>query len=257
MGIRKIFCLILLCFTAVFMSSCGDKVPNAVFSPDDLAGKQIGVIEGSAAAVRAADLEYSGITVKAYTDIKTAKAALKSGEVDCLLVDSPDADAAARGLGVVQLDESVPDETYRFAVAKENVDLTQDINDALAQLRENGVLDNIIAGYTGGSDYRYESSAGEHTASIVMAVETAGAPYCYYDGDELRGMDIDIARAVGDILGVDVEFKTVPHDELIVEAQKGRAMFAAGRLAENDDGAELVDFTDGYFASSQKIIVRK
>lgn len=257
MRMKNFFCLVLVCLAAVFMSSCGDKVPNTVFSPDDLAGKRIGTVAGTEANVRAGDLDYEGVSVMAYTDRSLAMAALKAGEADCLLIDSDEADKAARGFNFAQLEESIPDEGYSFAVAKENRDLTKEINSALVSLKENKVLDNIISGYVGESDYRYEPSSKERSAKIMMAVEVVGAPYCYYDGNVLRGIEVDVARAVCDILGVSIEFKTVSHDELIVEAQKGRAMFSAGRLNAEDENAELVDFTDEYFVSSQKIIVRK
>ena len=256
MSMKRVLCLILILAAAVMLSSCGDEIPNTVFSPGDLAGKRIGAVAGSEAPIRAHDIGFDGASVIEYTALDVAVVALKAGEVDCLFVDSEEADAAARGFGVAKLDESVPDAGYRFAVAKENVDLTEDINAALSQLRENGVLDSIIAGYTGESDYRYEISDREYSANIVMAVEVVGAPYCYYDGDTLRGLEVDVAHAVCDILGVGIEFKTVEHDELIIEAQKGRAMFSAGRLTEEEEGAQLVDFTDEYFVTSQKIIVR-
>ena len=51
----------------------------------------------------------------------------------------------AEGLKI--LDEAFTEEDYAIAVAKDNTELLDKINDALASLKESGKLDEIVAKY--------------------------------------------------------------------------------------------------------------
>lgn len=258
MTVKRAFCILLIAGILLGLSSCGSDVPNTVFSVADLEGKTIGAVKGTAAFVRAGDTGYNDVTVIGFDNISAAVSALKTGKVDCLLVDAEDAPKAARSIGVTELSESLPDEEYKFAVAKENVDLTKAVNSALAVLKENGTLEDIIEGHTNDSDYNYGKKKTEYASFITMEVEAVGAPYCAVSiSGELSGVEIDVAHAVCDILGVGLKVSKAEYNKLIIDAQKGRASFSAGRLNENDIGSEVVDFTDSYYVSSQKILVRK
>ena len=53
----------------------------------------------------------------------------------------------AESEGLKILDEAFTEEDYAIAVAKDNTELVDKINDALATLKESGELDEIIAKY--------------------------------------------------------------------------------------------------------------
>ena len=53
----------------------------------------------------------------------------------------------AESEGLKILDEAFTEEDYAIAVAKDNTELVDKINDALATLKESGKLDEIIAKY--------------------------------------------------------------------------------------------------------------
>lgn len=48
---------------------------------------------------------------------------------------------------------------------------------------------------------------------LVVFVYEDYAPYSWYDGDELKGIDVEIGRAFGEKLGVDIEFLVRGADE--------------------------------------------
>jgi polar amino acid transport system substrate-binding protein len=82
-------------------------------------------------------------------------------------------------------------------------------------------------------------------------------PYAYPDGDAYRGIDVDVCRAVCDIIGVELEIKAFPNDELITMIRYGKADIAAGGLYPSEDSGEQCDFSVPYASCEQVILVRK
>jgi ABC-type amino acid transport substrate-binding protein len=65
--------------------------------------------------------------------------ALKAGTVEAVIIDAPVAKQQAEELGGIEIVEKVPtEETYGIAVAKENTELLEEINEGLAKVLENG-----------------------------------------------------------------------------------------------------------------------
>ena len=53
------------------------------------------------------------------------------------------------------------------------------------------------------------------SGKLVVFVYDDYAPYSWYDGDELKGIDVEIGRAFGEKLGVEIEFLVRGADENI------------------------------------------
>lgn len=78
------------------------------------------------------------------------------------------------------------------------------------------------------------------------------APMEYYDGGELRGVDIDIMNAVGEKLGRTVEFCNVEFSAIFENvANGGESAVGAAGITVNDARNELVDFSVPYYTSVQ------
>lgn len=76
--------------------------------------------------------------------------ALKNGQVDCVILDNEPAKAlvaANEGLHILDTEYAVED--YAIAIAKENTDLLDKINTALAELKDDGTLQSIVDKYIG------------------------------------------------------------------------------------------------------------
>ena len=76
--------------------------------------------------------------------------ALVTGKIDAVVIDNEPAKSyVASNEGLVILDTAYTEENYAICVAKENTDLLESINDALAQLTADGTIDAIIEKYIG------------------------------------------------------------------------------------------------------------
>ena len=76
--------------------------------------------------------------------------ALKSGKVDCVIIDNEPAKsfvAANEGIHILEGDNEYAIEDYAICVAKENTELLEQINQALAELTEDGTIGKIIEKY--------------------------------------------------------------------------------------------------------------
>jgi len=109
----------------------------------DLAGRRLGVEWGSEGDAQARKLQkkIKGLTLRPYMAPEEALRALKGGEVDATLVDAVSAlQFMGREGGVKIVGHPLTDELYVIAVRPESHALLRAINEALAEMREDGTL---------------------------------------------------------------------------------------------------------------------
>ena len=132
------------------------KDDSAITSVDDLfadgADTVVGTQAGTTGFIYAtSDIEDAGLgTVKSFGKTTDAVEALKNGQVDCVILDNEPAKAlvaANEGLHILDTEYAVED--YAIAIAKENTDLLDKINTALAELKDDGTLQSIVVKYIG------------------------------------------------------------------------------------------------------------
>lgn len=123
-----------------------------IASPDDLEGKLIGVQQGTTGHIYCADTPENGgfgeENVMAYPNGASAVEALKTGKVDCVVIDNEPAKAfVAANEGLKILDTEFVTEDYAIAISKDNPELLEQVNASLAKLKEDGTLQGIIDKY--------------------------------------------------------------------------------------------------------------
>ncbi len=109
------------------------------------------------------------------------------------------------------------------------------------------------------------SSTADGSAASVESVKKAGKirmvtnaefePFEYKDGNEIVGIDPEIAQAIAEKLGVELEITDIAFDSCVPSVTTGKADFAAAGMTVTEDRMKSVDFTDSYFNASQAIIV--
>ena len=86
--------------------------------------------------------------VERYNNGVDAVLALTQGKVDAVIIDNEPAKVfVSQNQGIKIIDESYTDEDYAMAIAKDNNELLEAINEALETLDKNGTLDKIINKY--------------------------------------------------------------------------------------------------------------
>ncbi len=122
------------------------KEDSAITGPDDLAGKKIGVQLGTTGDLYADDIEDA--EVERYNKGFEAVQAVQQGKIDAVVIDGEPAKEFVKDAeGLKILDEAFTEEEYAIAVKKGNDELKENINKALATLKDSGKLDEIVAKY--------------------------------------------------------------------------------------------------------------
>lgn len=255
----------LLLAGAMMLGAAGCGVPaNQIHSMDDLPGKKIGVQLGTTGDTYVSDdfKEDKETTIERYKKGADAVQSLKQGKIDCVVIDSEPAKAFVEQNDDLKiLDSEYADEDYAIAISKENTDLKEKINNALAELKEEGVLDQIVANYIGDDTKGtcpYESLADTDRSNgkLVMATNATFKPYEYYEDKKIVGIDADIAQAVADKLGMELEIVDMDFDAIINAVQSGKADIGVAGMTVNEERLQTIDFTDTYAKAKQVIIVR-
>ena len=92
---------------------------------------------------------------------------------------------------------------------------------------------------------------------LVMATNAEFPPYEFHEGDDVVGIDADIARAIGEEMGMEVKIEDMAFDSIIPAVTSGKADFGAAGMTVTEDRKKNVDFTDTYATATQVIIVKE
>ena len=116
-------------------------------SVDDLTGKKIGVQQGTTGYIYASD-DYGEENVVSYANGSLAVEGVKSGKVDCVIIDNEPAKAyvaANEGLKILETQYAVED--YAICFSKDNAALQEAVNKALGELIADGSVKKIVDKY--------------------------------------------------------------------------------------------------------------
>ena len=116
---------------------------------------------------------------------------------------------------------------------------------------------NTQAAEDTGSDTQ-QSETAENTEGGVLRMGTNATfpPYEYVDeNNEVAGIDADIAAAIADKLGMELEITDMAFDSLIPALQSDTIDIVLAGMTVDPERAESVNFTDSYATGVQVIIV--
>lgn len=92
---------------------------------------------------------------------------------------------------------------------------------------------------------------------LIMATNAYFQPYEYYDGDKIVGIDAEIAAAIAEKLGMELEIQDMTFDSILTAVPNGTADFGMAGMTITDERKESVDFSTSYAKGVQVIIVKE
>lgn len=238
--------------------------PLAVNNVAELEGKVIGVQLGTTGDVYVSDYEGddAGTRIERYNKGNDAIQALKQDKVDAVVIDIEPAKAFVNtNPELVILEEEFANEDYAICVSKDNPELRESINEALADLSADGTLEQIKKNYTGDDtekgNYPYiKKDVPRPNGTLIVATNAAFKPYEYYENGVMTGLDVDMMQAVCDELGMELQMEDMEFDSIISAVQAGKADAGAAGMTITEDRLKNIDFTDFYTNAQQVIIVK-
>jgi ABC-type amino acid transport substrate-binding protein len=114
------------------------KEGSSITGLSDLKGKVVGAQQGTT-GLELGKEKAEASELRPFPEGPDADNALKAGTVEAVIIDAPVAKKQAEELGGIEIVEKVPtDETYGIAIAKENTELLEQINEGLKKTIEDG-----------------------------------------------------------------------------------------------------------------------
>ena len=258
------FCAAAMAFTAAGCSggNQASSEPVEVTSVEDLAELNIGVQIGTTGDSAATEAVNEDSQVNRFNKGADAIQALKNGKVDCVVIDSLPAQKFVEANDDLKIVDGIFEtEEYAICMKKGNTELRDSFNEALAELKEEGTLDEIQSNYIGDEigEHPYESPADvdRSNGTLTMATNAEFEPWEYKEGDEIVGIDADIAQAICDKLGYELKIEDMAFEAILTSVDTGKADFGAAGMTVTPEREESVEFTDTYAEASQVVIVRK
>ncbi|MEJ5284947.1 MAG: amino acid ABC transporter substrate-binding protein [Brevinematales bacterium] len=91
---------------------------------------------------------------------------------------------------------------------------------------------------------------------IVIGVDEYFPPMTFKENGELKGIDIDLAKAVFKKLGYEVEFKTVVWEKIIEELTNKNIDIIWSGFSITEERKAIIDFTIPYIETKQVIVTK-
>ncbi len=155
------------------------------------------------------------------------------------------------------IDVNLTDEEYAFGVDKNQPELLEKTNEFIKQIMSDGTFDSICDKYFGDGEPSAVKSATLDTSKdqLVVATNAAFEPFEYVKGDSYYGVDMEIAKALADYLGVELVIQDMDFDAVCLSVGQHKCDIAMAGLTVKPEREEYVTFTDSYYFASQKLVV--
>ena len=99
------------------------------------------------------------------------------------------------------------------------------------------------------------SPAASDKKTLTMATNAEFPPFEYLEGDQIVGADVDMAKAVAEKLGYELEITNLDFDAALAGVSTGKYDVAVAGITASEERKKSMNFSDNYFVASQSIVV--
>ena len=173
------------------------------------------------------------------------------------------------------IDIALTEEEYAFAVQKGDAVLLQQLNDFMAEIKENGKFDEIVNKYFGdGTPTAVTSAKTMKTdgTQLIVATNAAFEPFEYMVGENYYGLDLEIMALFAQKIGKELYINNMEFDAVCLSVSAAGGTYedadgvehtvaggvcdvAAAGLTVSDTRKQILDFSVSYYDASQMLIV--
>ena len=87
-------------------------------------------------------------------------------------------------------------------------------------------------------------------AKLTVGINAEFAPFEYYEGEELKGFDIDLMNYIGERIGFDIEFVNMSFDKLIPAVVNGEVNCAISAITITKERESVIDYSNPYLIAN-------
>lgn len=172
--------------------------------------------------------------------------------------------ACSTSSGGYRIVETFREETFALAFRQGDM-VGQYITAALKVLAADGTVHNLAVRWLGEDHTSFEA---DETAlevfdeiparTLIMGTDQGAYPMSYRDGAEYGGFDVDLARAVCDLLGWTIQFQSMDETEAYAELSSGNVDVAWGGMSFDPEGnGRDLDIGPSYLENSIVLVTKK
>ena len=238
-----------------------------------LKGKTVGVKNGTAAQ-RFLDKNKDkyGYKIKTFDTGDLMYNSLSAGAVDAVMDDQPVIQYAiqkGQDLAINMDGEAVGGFAFGVKKGGNHEKLITEFNKALAQMKDDGTLDEIIKKWTGESQSSSNSAVPETNtpagqkatpkkSKYVISSDSSFAPFVFQnDKGKFTGIDMDLIKAIAKDQGFTIEINNPGFDAAVSDVQSGHAQGMIAGMTVTDARKETFDFSEPYYTANSILAVQE
>ena len=249
------------------------KKADKITKYSQLKGKTVGVKNGTAAQ-RFLDKNKDkyGYKIKTFDTGDLMYNSLSAGAVDAVMDDQPVIQYAiqkGQDLAINMDGEAVGGFAFGVKKGGNHEKLITEFNKALAQMKADGTLDEIIKKWTGESQSSSNSAVPETTtpagqkatpkkSKYVISSDSSFAPFVFQNGkNKYTGIDMDLIKAIAKDQGFTIEIDNPGFDAAISDVQSGHAQGMIAGMTVTDARKSTFDFSEPYYTANSILAVQE
>ena len=244
---------------------------NTISKYEQLKGKKVGVKTGTAAQrFLEKNKDKYGFTLKTFDTGDLMYNSLSAGDVDAVMDDQPVIEYAinqGQNLKISMKGEAVGSFAFGVKKGSKHEHLVTEFNEALAQMKEDGSLEEIINKWTaskGSSDSAVPETstpAGQKATptkdKYIIASDSSFAPFVFQDdSNQYTGIDMELIKAIAKDQGFTVEVTNPGFDAAINSVQTGQADGIIAGMSVTDARQKTFDYSDPYYTANSILAVK-
>lgn len=275
MKAKKILAAVLAGALALCATACSGGETKKIESPADFEGAKISVQTATTAHDSLQEMQEQGVNVEIlpYEKVTQCFDDLELGRCDAVYVDSVVAAYYLTGEEdkFQSVSRSEEGEPMGICLKKGNTGMLELVESAIDMLYYNGKMGEIATKHFGSDVTEGVRTVTEEPTldlsklstvedgKLIIGFEAGYPPMEYTDdsGLEFIGFDVDLAKELGSMFGLEVEFVNTTFDGIFAGLDKGQYDMIIAAVSITPERQEAYEMTEPYISNQLVIVTKK
>jgi len=251
----------MLFITMLLLSGCQNKSAVEYQSVEELNGKRVGVLTGT--ALDQFTKEYVKNPELVYSNSPVENAVmLKNGQIDAWAEDEPVAKCILTEFPGLKILAKLTEEQYAFIFQKDNergTELCRQMNEFLAKCAENGTLEEVeekwINGGEAGNAVDYSGVDEGPNGILHVGTSSAGKPFDYVKDGAFVGYEVELAVRFCREYGYELKLTDYSSGSLLGAITSGKEDMIMGCYSITEERRQSMLFSDCSYHGGVVLVV--
>ncbi len=241
---------------------------NKITKYEELSGKTVGVKNGTASQRFLESIKDKyGFSIKTFDTGDLMNNSLSAGAVNAIMDDKPVIEYAinqGQDLSINMDGEAVGSFAFGVKKGSKYEHLVTEFNEALAQMKKDGSLEQIIQKWTASKTTASPTTTatGQKATPVkskyIIASDSSFAPFVFQNSsNQYTGIDMDLIKAIAKDQGFEIEITNPGFDAAISAVQAGQADGIIAGMSVTDARKETFDFSESYYTANTILGVKE